>query len=145
MSSSPFSIASLQRFHCSTARAVVRSMSLESHVKPSPRASIGMSQPLGRPVLSESRARMLDELEHPDPEVPSPGAEDHSQRGGRLALPLAGIHDDQTMPDTAALRRLGGSLPGIPFAHDSPPGQRLTQDRVSCRLRLSNRPTGRSR
>ncbi len=94
-------------------------MSLDSHEAVA-QGLDGDVQLAGRPVLSETGARMLDELEHPDPEVSTPGTEDHAQRGGRLALTLAGIDDDQAMSNTAAFDQPCRLLSNILLAHESP-------------------------
>ena len=94
-------------------------MSLDSHEAVA-QGLDGDVQLAGRPVLSETGTRMLDELEHPDPEASTPGTEDYAQRGGRLALALAGVDYDQSVTNAAALGQQSGLFTGILLAHESP-------------------------
>ena len=48
-------------------------------------------------VLAVVRGRALDELEHADVVAAAPGAEQHAQRRGRLALAVAGVDDDERL------------------------------------------------
>ena len=48
-----------------------------------------------RGLFADLPLRALDELEDRDVEALIPGTQRHSERGGRLALPRAGVHGQQ--------------------------------------------------
>ena len=72
-----------------------------------------------RPMRSESGAGVLYELEHPDVEVPAPGAKDHSQRGGGLALALARVDYYEAMAHAAAPCSFCGPFAAVCLSHRS--------------------------
>jgi hypothetical protein len=53
-------------------------------------------------LLAESSAGVLDELEHPDAEVPAPGTENNAKGRRCLAFALSRVHNDKTLTNSAA-------------------------------------------
>src|SRR5436190_662101 len=69
---------------------------------------------LGGPDLAPVAGRVLDELEHDDRHTPAPSAHDQPERGGRLALAVAGVDDHEPLIPAIAPR--AGSRLGRPKA-----------------------------
>src|SRR5580704_642958 len=67
-----------------------------AHLVPADRAALaGLAEQPERPLLADPPLRRLDELEDPDRPALVPGPQGQAERGGRLPLARAGVHDDQ--------------------------------------------------
>ena len=90
-----------------------------AHLVPGDRAALAglLVHPAERPergLLADLPLRTLDELEHPDRPTLVPAPQREAERGGRLALHLAGVDDDErpvaALPGGQPVVRDGGRL-----------------------------------